>query len=85
MTTNNNEPGETEEIFSEYFAKLDNAKEYPNRGETDARIVLIEYMKLTESYEKLLRTSVRIAKMGDKTQQKLLKYKELVESLRHLD
>ncbi|MBK7866569.1 MAG: hypothetical protein IPJ75_06000 [Ignavibacteriales bacterium] len=85
MTTDKHELDETEEIFSEFFAMVANAKEYPQRGETNARAVLIEYMKLTESYEKLLKTSVRISKMGDKTQKKLLKYKELVDSLRHLD
>jgi|GEM_PF-2344460 hypothetical protein len=85
MTTDKPELDSTEEIFSDYFAIVAKAKEYPQRGETNPRAIMIEYMRLTESYEKLLKTSVRISKMGDKTQKKLLKYKELVDSLKHLD
>ncbi|MBN8547339.1 MAG: hypothetical protein J0L60_14495 [Ignavibacteria bacterium] len=85
MNTDKTELDDTEEIFAEFFAVVANAKELPNRGQQDPRLLMIEYMKLTESMEKLLKTSVRIAKMSDKSQKKLLKYKELVDSLRRLD
>jgi hypothetical protein len=76
---------ENEEIFTEYYDILNKAKELPKKGEQNSRIVLIEYMKLTESYEKLLKTAVRISRMGDKAQKKLLKFKELMDTLRNIE
>ncbi len=76
---------ENEEIFTEYFDILDKAKELPQKSGLDSRGILIEYMKLTESYEKLLKTSVRISRMGDKAQKKLLKFKELMDTLRNIE
>ena len=76
---------ENEEIFTEYFDILGHAKEFPQKGEQNTRVILIEYMKLTESYEKLLKTSVRISRMGDKAQKKLLKFKELMDTLRNIE
>lgn len=76
---------ENEEIFAEYFELLGKAKGYPEKGEQNARAILIEYMQLTESFEKLLKTAVRISRMGDKAQKKLLKYKELMDTLRSID
>ncbi len=76
---------ENEEIFTEYFDILNKAKELPQKGEQNSRAILIEYMKLTESYEKLLKTAVRISRMGDKAQKKLLKFKELMDTLRNIE
>lgn len=76
---------ENEEIFTEYFDILNYSKEFPQKGEQNTRAILIEYMKLTESYEKLLKTAVRISRMGDKAQKKLLKYKELMDTLRNIE
>jgi hypothetical protein len=76
---------ENEEIFTEYFDILNKAKELPQKGEQNSRAILVEYMKLTESYEKLLKTAVRISRMGDKAQKKLLKFKELMDTLRNIE
>lgn len=76
---------ENEEIFTEYFDILNKAKELPQKGEQNSRVILVEYMKLTESYEKLLKTAVRISRMGDKAQKKLLKFKELMDTLRNIE
>ena len=76
---------ENEEIFAEYYELLDKAKKIPQKSEQNARAILVEYMQLTESFEKLLKTAVRISRMGDKAQKKLLKYKELMDTLRSID
>ena len=76
---------ENEEIFKDYFTILENAKNYPAKGEQNSRAILVEYMKMTESFEKLLKTAVRISRMGDKAQKKLLKYKELMDTLRSIE
>lgn len=76
---------ENEAVFTEHFEKLAEAKKYPEKGENNSRTVLVEYMKLTEAYEKLLKTAVRISRMGDKAQKKLLKYKELMDTLRNIE
>lgn len=76
---------ETEQIFSEYFEVLDKANEVKQNTSIPQTALMIQYMQLAESYEKLLKTSVRISKLGDKAQHKLMKYKELLETLRSLD
>ena len=76
---------ENEQAFMEFFEFLERAKVYPQKGEQNARAILVEYMMLTESYEKLLKTTVRMARMGDKAQKKLLKYKELLDTLRSIE
>jgi len=76
---------ENEQAFTEFYEFLDRAKAFPQKGEQNARAILIEYMMLAESYEKLLKTTVRMARMGDKAQKKLLKYKELLDTLRSIE
>ncbi len=76
---------ETEEIFIEYFEVLDKANEVKNNPELPQRALTIEYHKLTESFEKLLKTSVRISKLGDKAQKKLMKYKKLIDAFKNVD
>ena len=76
---------ESKQVFKEYYEMLDKANEIKNNPEMPQRAIMIEYMKLTEGFEKLLKTSVRISKMGDKAQKKLFKYKELMDTLRNFD
>ena len=85
MATDKTTLDENEQTFAEYFDMLEKAKAFPQSGEQNARAILIEYMKLTESFERLLKTSVRISRMGDKAQKKLLKYKELMDTLRNIE
>ncbi len=76
---------ESEKPFAEHFETVDKARALPSAPPADLRSMLIEYMKLTEAYDKLLKTTVRISKMGDKAQKKLIKYKELMDTLRNID
>ena len=76
---------ESKQVFKEYFELLDKVNEIKKNSEIPQRAIIIEYMKLAEGFEKLLKTSVRIAKMGDKAQAKLFRYKELMDTLRNFE
>ncbi len=76
---------ETEEVFAEYFAALEKADQVKANPDLPQRAMLMEYMELAEKFEQLLKTSVRIAKLGDKAQKKLMKYKELLDTLRNIE
>jgi len=80
-----NQLDESEKPFIEHYEFVEKAKALPSSPPADMRGLLIEYMKITESYEKLLKTAVRISKMGDKAQKKLIKYKELMDTLRNIE
>ncbi len=80
-----NKLNETEQIFSEYFEALNKANEVKQNTSIPQTALMIQYMQLAESYEKLLKTSVRVAKLGDKAQHKLMKYKELLDTFRNID
>lgn len=85
MSEEKKQYGETKKVFLEYYIALDKAnsiKENPSIPQTS---LMIEYMQLVESYEKLLKTTVRISKLGDMAQNKLMKYKELIETLSNLE
>jgi len=76
---------ESKQVFSEYYELLEKAERIKGNTEIPQRALMIEYMQLVEGFEKLLKTSVRIAKMGDKAQKKLFKYKELMDTLRDFE
>ena len=76
---------ESKQVFKEYYELLDKANEVKSNPEMPQRAVMIAYMQLAEGFEKLLKTSVRISKMGDKAQMKLFRYKELMDTLRNFD
>ena len=76
---------ETEEIFSEYYEVLEKAERVKSNPEMPQRAIMIEYMQLSEAFGKLLKTAVRISKLGDKAQKKLLKYKEVMDALRNIE
>ena len=73
------------QVFSEYFELLEKVNEIKNNPEMPQRAIMVSYMQLAEGFEKLLKTSVRIAKMGDKAQMKLFRYKELIDTLRNFE
>lgn len=84
MSDNKRSLDENEEIFSEYFTIVEKTKKIKSRPDIDQRALLIEYMQLSENFEKLLKTAVRISKLGDKAQKKLMKYKEIMDALRDI-
>lgn len=85
MSEVNTQRDETEQIFEEYYQALDKANSVKNDADLPQRVLQIEYMQLVESYEKLLKTAVRISRLGDKAQKKLMKYKDLMDTLRSIE
>lgn len=75
---------ETEQTFKEDFAFLERIKKVKATKDIDPIIVMVEYNVLAEKYNKLLKNAVRISKTGDKAQKKLIKYKELMDTMRNL-
>lgn len=76
---------ESKQVFGEYYELLEKANSIKSNPDMPQRAIMIEYMQLAEGFEKLLKTSVRIARMGDKAQAKLFRYKELMDTLRNFD
>ena len=85
LNKNIDELSEQEKIFSEDIEFVKKANHVSKQFNMDSGQLMIEYQMLKERYEKLLKTSVRIAKMGDKAQKKLMKYKELLSTLKSID
>jgi len=85
MSEQNQKLDETEQIFSEFYAVLEKANQVKANHNMPSQALMIAYMQLAESFENLLKTSVRIARLGDKAQKKLMKYKELMDTLRSMD
>lgn len=75
---------ETEQTFKEDFDFLEKVKKIKNEKSIDPLMLMVEYRVLAEKYAKLLKNAVRISKMGDKAQKKLIKYKELMDTMRNL-
>lgn len=71
-----------EQIFKEEYAALQQADKVLGNASADLRSMYVEYKKLRDAYENLLRTTVRISKAGDRAQKKLLKFKELMDTFR---
>lgn len=71
----------TKEVFSREFEKLDffrKALAAPDKSEEEYRELLT---KLLKDYEALLSDAVKITRIGDVSQYKLLKAKEKIEEL----
>jgi len=81
----NEKKNESEKIFSEELEVLKKVKKTLGNEQLDPLALRIEYGVLAKHYEKLLKNAIRIATVGDKAQKKLLKYKELLDTLRNLD
>jgi hypothetical protein len=76
---------ETEKSFKDDIAFLEKIKKVKANKEIEPLMLMIEYQVLAEKYSKLLKNTIRIAKMGDKAQKKLIKYKELMDTMRNVD
>lgn len=71
----------TEEVFSKEFDKLLYFRNILESKDKTA-VELSEYLKdLTKAYESLLSDAVKITRIGDVSQHKLLKAKEKIEEL----
>ena len=75
---------ETEQTFKEDFAFLERIKKVKANADIDPLMLTMEYNVLAEKYNKLLKNAVRISKTGDKAQKKLIKYKELMDTMRNM-
>ncbi len=75
---------ETEQTFKDDYAFLERIKKVKAMKDIDPIIVMMEYNVLAEKYSKLLKNAVRISKTGDKAQKKLIKYKELMDTMRNM-
>jgi hypothetical protein len=75
---------ETQQTFKEDYAFLEKIKKVKSKKDIDPLELTIEYNVLAEKYYKLLKNAVRIARNGDKTQKKLIKYKELIDTMRNI-
>lgn len=82
---NNSELSEQELIFKEDLDFLNKANHVAKQFNMEAGQLMIEYQMLKERYEKLLKTSIRIAKMGDRAQKKLIRFKELLNTLKNIE
>ncbi len=80
-----NEISEHERIFQEDIQFAKKAKHVAKQYNLEAGALMVEYKMLVERYDKLLKTTLRIAKIGDKAQKKLIRYKELLETLQNID
>lgn len=78
--TNTTGENSAEEAFAEFIQFQERIARISAQQSGDAFFFLREYQMLAEQYDKLLRTSIRMAKMSDRVQSKLMKFKESVES-----
>jgi|WetSurMetagenome_2_1015567.scaffolds.fasta_scaffold141984_2 hypothetical protein len=76
---------ETEQTFADDFEFLERIKKIKSKKDIDMIELILEYNILAEKYGKLLKNAVRIAKNGDKAQKKLIKYKDLMDTMRNVD
>jgi hypothetical protein len=75
---------ETEQTFKDDFNFLERIKKVKSNKSIEPLMLVMEYNVLAEKYSKLLKNAVRISRMGDKAQKKLIKYKELMDTMRNL-
>ncbi len=69
-----------EETFAEFIKYQERIARVASQQAGDPFYFLREYQMLAEQYDKLLRTSIRMAKISDRVQAKLMKFKDSVES-----
>lgn len=75
----------SENVFAEYSAFLAQISKVKETQGLTQEVLMMEYLKLAEKYETLLKSASRVAKMGDMAQRKLLKFKELFDTMRDID
>lgn len=73
----------TESVFKEFFDQAESSDNFTKKmNQIPADILAVEYLKLLEKYKKLLKASVKMAKIGDRAQKKLIKFKEMVDKIK---
>lgn len=71
----------TEEVFNKEFEKLKFFKDLLNRNDVSVDELNQSLINLVKDYESLLSDAVKITRIGDVSQHKLLKAKEKIEEL----
>lgn len=73
----------TESVFKEFFDQAESSDNFTKKmNHIPADVLAVEYLKLLEKYKKLLKASVKMAKIGDRAQKKLIKFKEMVDKIK---
>lgn len=76
---------ETEQTFKEEFDFLEKIEKVKSQPDLNPVLLRAEYIFLANQFEKLLKDAVRISRNSDKAQKKLLKYKDLIDTLRNME
>ncbi|MBK6679972.1 MAG: hypothetical protein IPG53_08065 [Ignavibacteriales bacterium] len=76
---------ETEQTFKEEFDFLDKIEKVKSQPDMNPVLLRTEYIFLANQFAKLLKDAVRISRNSDKAQKKLLKYKDLIDTLRNME
>lgn len=76
---------ETEQTFKEYFDFLAKIEKVKSQPDLNPLLLRAEYLFLADQFAKLLKDAVRISRNSDKAQKKLLKYKDLIDTLRNME
>ncbi len=76
---------ETEQTFKEEFEFLEEIEKVKSQPDINPVLLKAEYTLLADRFTKLLKDAVRISRNSDKAQKKLLKYKDLIDTLRNLE
>ncbi|MBK7868248.1 MAG: hypothetical protein IPJ75_15380 [Ignavibacteriales bacterium] len=76
---------ETEQTFKEEFDFLDKIEKVKSQPDMNPVLLRAEYIFLADRFAKLLKDAVRISRNSDKAQKKLLKYKDLIDTLRNME
>ena len=71
--------GHTNKIFERESCLLDKFKEVINNKSLSKEELLREYTELGKEYDKLLRSTVKITRIGDANQRKLEKQRSLLK------
>jgi peptidoglycan hydrolase CwlO-like protein len=71
----------TREVFQKEFEKLDHYRSTINNKDISFDELYNQFINLVRDYESLLSDSVKITRIGDVSQNKLLKAKEKIEEL----
>jgi len=71
----------TEEVFSKEFEKIRHYRDILEKKNSTLEDLYIILAQITKDYESLLTDAVKITRIGDVSQHKLLKAKEKIEDL----
>lgn len=79
MTNKERRNAETALIYEKEFALLEQAKNIQNQSPASQEALAEQFSQLTDEYERLLKRTVKITRVGDSNQRKLLAANELIE------